>query len=424
MATSRRQRPLSLTCNNTRHTATTRHNTTPTRQVYNGVLDAFAQSKEWSRASGVLREMAHAGHELHARSYRGLIVSAANAGEWRAAWRAFGEMTSRGVEKSSRSTVIFNAVTTVCGVSGRWEEALRALRLTVGGGMTPSLIAYNATLAALGKAGRWEHARRLLKDMQRASSPSRPSSSGDSVGGMFGWEDNNTRRFGARVGVGGRAARGAAGRPPVPDVYSYTSVIDACAKSEGQHRLERALEVLEDMRRAGVRPSLVTFNTLILACGGGGGSSSSSGGGGDSPTRRGDWRRALSFVQEMFDSGIKPDVYTLTVAAAACEAGGEWEKASAVLKQMGAGVGAAAGGALQKAGRRRGGGGGAVDEVLAQLRIVACGKSNDWKGGLEVVKELERSRGGAPAGVSVYNALIDALVVRPPQQPGRNRRPH
>lgn len=378
-------------------------------QVYNGVLDAFAQSKEWARASGVLREMARAGHELHARSYRGVIVSAANAGEWHIAWRAFREMTSRGVEKSSRSTVIFNAVTTVCGASGRWEEALRALRLTLGGGMTPSLIAYNVTLGALGKAGRWELAQRLLRDMQRASpSPSSGSGSGGSDGGggggRVGWEDYNTRRFGSR---GGRAARGVV-RPPVPDVYSYTSVIDACTKSEGHQQLERALEVLEDMRRANVRPSLVTFNTLILACGGSGGSGS-----GGSPGRRGDWRRALAFVQEMVESGVTPDVYTLTVAVAACEAGGEWEKAAAILKQIWAG--AAAGGAPQ-AGAARGKG---ADKVLAQLRIVACGKANDWKGAFEVVKELDRS--GTPAGVAAYNALIEALVVRPPQ-PQRSRR--
>lgn len=365
--------------------------------MYNGVLDAFAQSEEWSRAGGVLREMARAGHELRARSYRGLIVSAANAGEWRVAWRAFREMTARGVEKSSSSTVMFNAVTTVCGASGRWEEALRALRLTAGGGMAPSLIAYNATLGALGKAGRWEHAQRLLEDMRRASRSSSDGGGGDG-GGRVGWEDGNTRRFGPRGGAGGRAAGGA--HLPLPDVYSYTSVIDACAKSGGQ--LERALEVFEDMRRADVEPSLVTFNTLILACGGGRG-----GNGGGRPGR-GDWRRALSIVEEIIKSGVKPDVYTLNVAVTACEAGGEWEEAAAVLKRMRAGAGAGAG--AQAAG--------GADAVLAQLTIVACGKANDWKGGLGVVRELEGS--GAPPGVSVYNALIEALVVRP--QPQRSRR--
>ncbi|CAM9724914.1 unnamed protein product, partial [Ectocarpus sp. 4 AP-2014] len=358
---------------------------TPDAKVYNGVLDAFAQSKEWARAKDVLREMASAGHELHARSYRGLIVSATNAGEWRVAWRTFRKMNALGVERSSRSPAIFNSVTAACGAAGRWEEALVALRLTVRGGMAPTFIAYNATLGALGKAGQWKHARRLLKDMQqRASSPS------------TGSEDSSDSNPGLREG----RARGVARTSPreerlqPPDVYSYTSVIDACAKS-GER--DCALKVLEDMRRAQVHPSLVTYNTLILACGAG-----------DSKTPRGgsDWRRALSFVEEMVSSGVKPDVYTLTAAVAACEVGGEWGEAAAYLK-----------------GRRGGAGkdGWARNGVVAQLTILACGKANDWKGGLQVVREMERL--GVRPKVGVFNALIEALGVGP-QQPKRDRRQH
>lgn len=354
------------------------------RKVYNGVLDAFAQSKEWTRASDILREMASAGHALHARSYRGLIVSAANAGKWRVAWRAFCEMTSLGVEISSRSPVIYNAVSVACGSAGKWEEALYALRLTVEGGMAPTFIAYNATLGALGKAGQWKHAKRLLKDMQRSSK-----------GGGGGQEgSNNNRRFGSR----GAAASKTMEPLPPPDVYSYTSVIDACSKSG---KLGRALEVLEDMRRARVSPSLVTFNTLILRCGAGSGGSGQRG--------EGDWRRALSFLEEMVKGGVRPDAYTLTVAVAACEAGGEWEKAAIFLKELWAGAGARATGA------------GAADAVLAQLTIIACGKANDWHGGLRVSRERERV--GASPDVAVYNALIEALVARPQPQQRNNRRP-
>lgn len=355
--------------------------------MYNGVLDAFAQSKEWARASGVLREMASAGHELHARSYRGPIVSAANAGEWRVAWRTFRKMTALGVETSSRSPVIFNSVTAACGAAGRWEEALLALRLTVRGGMAPTFIAYNATLGALGKAGQWEHARRLLKDMQQRASL--PSTRGEDSSGSG--SDAGLRQRKARGGA--RTSRREARLSP-PDVYSYTSVIDACAKSG---ELDRALEVLEEMRRARVRPSLVTYNTVILACGGAG----------DTKTRRGgsDWRRALSFVEEMVSSGVKPDVYTLTVAVAACEAGGKWGEVAAYLKGLG----------------DTGKDGWARDGVVAQLTILACGKANDWKGGLQVVREMERRR--VRPKVGVFNALIEALGARP-QQPKRDRLQH
>ena len=78
-----------------------------------------------------MKRMVKAGHKLHARSYRGVIVAAANAGKWRVAWRFFRRMTSLGIEKSSRSPVIYNSVTAACGAGGRWKEALHALRLTL-----------------------------------------------------------------------------------------------------------------------------------------------------------------------------------------------------------------------------------------------------------------------------------------------------
>lgn len=338
---------------------------TPDAKVFNGVLDAFAQSTEWFEAGEVMKRMVKAGHKLHARSYRGVIVAAANAGEWHVAWSFFVRMTSLRVEKSSRSPVIYNSVTAACGAAGRWREALQALRWTLRDGMEPTFIAYNATLGALGKAGKWQLAQSLLTEMRRASYRGHIAS-------------QKPGNVGARKGLSGKGAAQVKrpARLPQPDVYSYTSVIDACAKS-GQ--LERALEVLEGMRRARVTPGLVTFNALISACGTGGGK----------------WRRALEFVVEMVDSGVKPDAFTLTLALAACEAGGgEWDRVSLCLRDMRGKV--------------------KEDPVLARLAIAACGRAGDWRGGLGVVEEMGVA--GAPPDVDVYNALIEALIAGRPRR--------
>ena len=338
---------------------------TPDAKVYNGVLDAFAQSTKWVEAGEVMKRMVRAGHKLHARSYRGVIVAAANAGEWRVAWSFFVRMTSLGVEKSSRSPVIYNSVTAACGAAGRWREAIQALRWTSRDGMEPTFIAYNATLGALGKAGKWQLAQRLLAEMRRASYRGHIASQ---VPGKVGAGKGLSGKGAARV-------KGSARLAP-PDVYSYTSVIDACAKA-GQ--LERALEVSEGMRRARVSPGLVTFNALISACGTGGGK----------------WRRALEFVGEMVDSGVTPDAFTFTLVLAACEAGGgEWDQVSLRLREM--------------RGRVK------EDPVLARLTIAACGREGDWRGGLGVVEEMGAA--GAPPGVDMYNALIEALSAGRPRR--------
>lgn len=333
---------------------------TPDAKVYNGVLDAFAQSTKWVEAGEVMKRMVKAGHNLHARSYRGVIVAAANAGEWRVAWSLFVRMTSLGVEKSSRSPVIYNSVTAACGAAGRWREAIQALRWTLRDGMEPTFIAYNATLGALGKAGKWQLAQRLLAEMRRASYRGYIAS----------------QRPGKVVAGKGAAQVKRSTRLAPPDVYSYTSVIDACAKS-GQ--LERALEVFEGMRRARVSPGLVTFNALISACGTGGGK----------------WQRALKFVGEMVDSGVTPDAFTFTVVLAACEAGGGgWDQVSLCLREM----------------RVRF----KEDPVLARLTIAACGREGDWRGGLRVVEDMGAA--GAPPGVDVYNTLIEALSAGRPRR--------
>jgi pentatricopeptide repeat domain-containing protein 1 len=48
-----------------------------------------------------------------------------------------------------------------------------------------------------------------------------------------------------------------------PDVYSYNALISACEKG-GQW--ERAVEVFEEMKAAGVKPDVITYSALITAC--------------------------------------------------------------------------------------------------------------------------------------------------------------
>ena len=49
-----------------------------------------------------------------------------------------------------------------------------------------------------------------------------------------------------------------------PDEWSYNGAMDACAKA---HQWEEALGLYEDMQRAHIAPSTVTYTTLINACG-------------------------------------------------------------------------------------------------------------------------------------------------------------
>ena len=54
-----------------------------------------------------------------------------------------------------------------------------------------------------------------------------------------------------------------------PDVFTFTTLLDACVKAAETDELgglAEAMAVLRDMQGAGVRANVVTFNCLIAAC--------------------------------------------------------------------------------------------------------------------------------------------------------------
>lgn len=90
-----------------------------------------------------------------------------------------------------------------------------------------------------------------------------------------------------------------------PNTVSYNSLLSACERC-GQ--AERALEVFNMMEKeAGptlgyTGSSLVTYNTLISACG-----------------KAGMYNQVHKMFQEMQDRGIKGDVFTMCGMITACE---------------------------------------------------------------------------------------------------------
>jgi len=94
----------------------------------------------------------------------------------------------------------------------------------------------------------------------------------------------------------------------------------------------------------------------------------------------------------MLRLGIKPDVITYSAAISACEKGGQWEKALALLQQM-RGVGIT------------------PNVITYSASIQACASSGQPTIALEIFDEAQQA---IEMNVVIYNAILDAVCASYP----------
>ena len=84
-----------------------------------------------------------------------------------------------------------------------------------------------------------------------------------------------------------------------------------CIRAYGRARdWRRALSLLAKMRQSGVSPDVISFNAAISAC-----------------AKGRQWKRALSLLDKMREGGVAPDAISFSEAISACEEGGQSERA-------------------------------------------------------------------------------------------------
>jgi len=303
----------------------------------------------------------------------------------------------------------FNQKITAFGKEGKWRDAFKVLTTDMPAeDVKPNTVSYNAAMSALTSNGQWRKALDIFDMLQ--SSDIRP----------------DTISFSAAIGACSRVSR-----PSLPPPHLCTHLIrpsrpptqlDAhpvrpsrllATEPERAPRQggmwKRALELLEEMQKAGRAPNEYTYTSLITAC-----------------DKGGQIDRALALLDAaLAQDGLKPNAYLFTSAIHACEKGGRWQDALALLERMDklgvqpnlqtysaaisacerTGQAKPALGLLERMQRE----GLTPDVILYSAAMSACGKAGQWQSAERLFGQMVAA--GVSPDVVAYSTLINAFTL-------------
>ncbi|GMH40776.1 hypothetical protein BSKO_08680 [Bryopsis sp. KO-2023] len=100
-------------------------------------------------------------------------------------------------------------------------------------------------------------------------------------------------------------------------VEAYTAMMDACVKDGSGPNLDRAFELLDDMRRDGLKPTAVTYGCLLVAC-----------------QRKGSVDLAFQMYREAHEEGILPTDECHNILINMCTVQGRLDEALELIKVL------------------------------------------------------------------------------------------
>ena len=178
-----------------------------------------------------------------------------------------------------------------------------------------------------------------------------------------------------------------------PTVVTFNSLIDACGRSD-QHA--RAVSLFEELEASDtLAPDVVTYNVLIATHG-----------------RAGLAEQALAYLDRMRQARLRPDLLTYNSLISACEKAGWWQKALHLLYEMRGAAGLTPDVVSYSA---------AISprsahdlptisprspQVSYSAAISACEKGHEWQRALQLLEEMATA--GVAPNVYSYSAAISA----------------
>ncbi|CAE7595563.1 EMB2654, partial [Symbiodinium natans] len=305
----------------------------PTAVTFNAAISACARGRESGTALSLLSMMKSHSIQQDQISF-GTAIAALEGESWQHAIHLLGCMTKALI---TPDVVTYSSAIAVCGSKSQWLQGLHILSHMFESQILPNQVTYGAAISACERGHEWQHALNLLSSMRgQKHNPNKIVSSA----AISACEKASNWQAALSVSVGMTAAQlqlDIISCNPViaacanggqwqlalylfaqmqttaslcPDCFSYTAAVSACSRTS---QWQRALLLWEDMTRAGVEASSVSWNAMISSC-----------------EKGGQWELALCALETMMGE-CPPQETTFGAAISACARGSRWQSAIMLL---------------------------------------------------------------------------------------------
>ncbi|CAM9599295.1 unnamed protein product, partial [Hapterophycus canaliculatus] len=255
-----------------------------------------------------------------------------------------------------------------CKEAGKWREAAAFLPKMKADGVPPNTIAYNTAIGACAFFGK---PKKAWNNDRETSSFIRPTSAKTvKQGGPLSpvqTEASNAGEF--ALGLMEEMKRAGV----EPDIITYGSLMSALSP-RGAAGADAVLELFEELQETDLAPNSIIFVSAIRAYG-----------------DKGNWQQAEKMLVEMKnDYGLELNRYCYSAVVKALANGGQWKRALEKLDEM------------RECGL-------SADPVVYTAAIGACEKYGQWEKALDTLSKLVSEKPPMHSLMWGYNAAISAL---------------
>ena len=293
---------------------------------------AYGRSTQWQDAQQLFSSLPGMRISADLVAFNAGIAAGELAGRWSTALQQLRMMCRQTLPDS----ISYNSIISNCAKAAVWQWAVFLVRGMAAEIVIPNVITCSSAVSACEKRGCWLPAMLLFKYMADVDISPNIITCSSGIGACKG-----------RWALALALLAFAIGQRLQANTVTYNTTVSAC-----KDEFEIAQELLVAMRLSSVLADVITYNSLLSSC-----------------EASGQWRSALTLLDNMVEVQLWPDVVSLNSALGACARDGHWAMSLELLVSMPSQTLSA-------------------DVVSYSSAISACEKAGMWQQALDLLEKM------------------------------------